>query len=53
VKKKAYLHSPEEQRVLSLLRERFSDWQAKGNLPNMKIEPGDNTGQPIRERALT
>jgi adenine-specific DNA methylase len=39
-----------EEKVLSLLRERFTDWQAKGVLPSMKIEPGDKTNEPIRTR---
>jgi adenine-specific DNA methylase len=42
-----------EERVLELLRERFPDWQAKGYLPTMKIEPGDKTDEPIRTRGWT
>ena len=42
-----------EERVLRLLRERFADWQAKGHLPSMKIEPGDKTDEPIRTRGWT
>jgi hypothetical protein len=38
-----------EERVLALLRERFHVWQEKGYIPTMRIEPGDNTDQPIRE----
>lgn len=41
-----------EERVLSLLRKRFADWQAKGYLPSMKIEPGDETARLLRERGL-
>lgn len=42
-----------EERVLTLLKERFSEWQEKGYLPSMKIEPGYNTDQLIRERGWT
>lgn len=42
-----------EAKVLSLLRERFGDWQAKGYLPRMKIEPGEKTDEPIRTRGWT
>jgi hypothetical protein len=39
-----------EEKVITLLRERFTDWQQKGYLPSMKIEPGDKTDEPIRTR---
>lgn len=39
-----------EQLTLDLLRERFADWQDKGFVPSMKIEPGDKTDEPIRTR---
>lgn len=42
-----------EETALRLLRERFHDWHAKGYLPSMRIEPGYNTDQPIRERGWT
>lgn len=42
-----------EQRVLELLRERFSQWQAKGFLPSRRIEPGQKTDEPIRTRGWT
>jgi putative DNA methylase len=42
-----------EEKVLSLLCERFADWQGKGYLPSMKIEPGDKTDEPIRTRGWT
>ncbi len=42
-----------EQKVLTLLKERFEDWQRKGFIPSRKIEPGYNTTQPIRERGWT
>jgi len=39
-----------EQKVVSLLSERFKQWQEKGYIPNERIEEGYNTAQPIRER---
>lgn len=39
-----------EDKVVSLLSERFSDWQNKGYIPSGVIEDGYNTEQPIRER---
>ena len=42
-----------EEKVLALLKERFADWQEKGYIPSMKITPGYNTEQPIRERGWT
>ena len=42
-----------EEKVLSLLNERFFDWQKKGYIPSMKISPGYNTEQPVRERGWT
>lgn len=39
-----------EQKVVSLLSDRFSEWQEKGYLPSSVIESGYNTDQPIRER---
>src|SRR5207253_9074554 len=31
----------------------LTDWQAKGWVPDMRIEPGYNTDQPSRERGWT
>lgn len=42
-----------EEKTLTLLRERFPDWQNKGFLPSMKIEPGAKTDEPIRTRGWT
>jgi len=42
-----------EDHVLSLLKERFSEWQEKGYLPSMKIEPGAETSRLFRERGWT
>ena len=42
-----------EEKVLKLLRERFTDWQDKGYIPSSRIPSGYNTEQPIRERGWT
>jgi adenine-specific DNA methylase len=42
-----------EGKVLALLRERFSDWQARGYIPSRRIEPGDETTRLQRERGWT
>ncbi|MBW2066672.1 MAG: DUF1156 domain-containing protein [Deltaproteobacteria bacterium] len=42
-----------EERVLELLKERFSEWQAKGYIPSRRIEPGAKTDEPIRTRGWT
>lgn len=42
-----------EAETLRLLGERFHEWQREGFVPAMKIEPGYNTDQPIRERGWT
>jgi putative DNA methylase len=42
-----------EAKTLSLLLERFDNWQAKGFIPSRRIESGYNTDQPIRERGWT
>ncbi|HBM14777.1 MAG TPA: DNA methylase [Lentisphaeria bacterium] len=39
-----------EEKVISLLNERFVDWQKKGYLPSAVIKPGDKTDEPIRTR---
>lgn len=39
-----------EERVKDLLSERFDVWQEQGLIPEMEIEEGANTTQPIRER---
>ena len=39
-----------EEKVITLLRERFDDWQDKGFIPSTKIEEGDKTTEPIRTR---
>ena len=42
-----------EEAALRLLRERFHEWQAKGYLPSMRIEPGVETERLQRERGWT
>jgi putative DNA methylase len=42
-----------EQIVIDFLEKNISDWQEKGWLPDMVIESGYNTDQPIRERGWT
>ncbi len=42
-----------EEEVLKILSSKFTDWQSKGHLPSMPIEPGDKTEEPIRTRGYT
>lgn len=43
-----------EEKVLELLRERFTDWQREGFIPSKRIpEGGDKTEEPIRTRGWT
>jgi putative DNA methylase len=42
-----------EQQVESIVRENLARWQDDGLVPDMPIEPGENTTQPIRERGWT
>jgi Adenine-specific DNA methylase containing a Zn-ribbon len=42
-----------EQKVLELLQERFHEWQEKGYIPSLPIEPGEKTDEPIRTRGWT
>jgi putative DNA methylase len=42
-----------EQKVIDYVREHLEEWQAKGYVPDMVIEKGYNTDQPIRERGWT
>lgn len=39
-----------ERKVERIVGENLAEWQAKGLVPDMPIEPGYNTDQPIRER---
>lgn len=42
-----------ERKVEAFVGQHLAEWQAKGWLPDMRIEPGYNTDQPIRERGWT
>jgi len=42
-----------ERTVEDFVTQHFTEWQAKGWIPDMRIEPGFNTDQPIRERGWT
>lgn len=42
-----------EALVLRTVQERLADWQAAGFVPDMRIEPGDKTAEPIRTRGWT
>ena len=42
-----------ERKVEKLIAENLAQWQADGFAPDMAIEPGYNTDQPIRERGWT
>lgn len=42
-----------ERKVQRVVAENLVHWQEKGLVPDMAIEPGYNTNQPIRERGWT
>lgn len=42
-----------EIKVESIVRENLSEWQQKGFIPDMEIEPGAKTDEPIRTRGWT
>ena len=42
-----------EELVQEMVRKNLSNWQEKGLIPDMEIEPGYNTSQPTRERGWT
>ncbi len=42
-----------EQIVEDFIGARLEEWQTRGYIPDMRIEPGLNTDQPIRERGWT
>ena len=42
-----------ELKVETLVGDNIDDWQSQGLIPDMQIEPGYNTAQPIRERGWT
>jgi putative DNA methylase len=42
-----------EQKVVDYVREHLEEWQEKGYIPDMVIEAGDKTDEPIRTRGWT
>ena len=42
-----------EERVKNIVAENLTDWQEQGLVPDMKIEPGAKTTEPIRTRGWT
>lgn len=42
-----------EQRVEQFVAENLNSWQTQGLVPDMTIEPGDKTDEPIRTRGWT
>ena len=43
----------QERRIEELVRENLSTWQKQGVVPDMEIESGDKTDEPIRTRGWT
>ena len=43
----------QEKAVTDFVEENLAAWQEQGFLPNMKIEPGEKTDEPIRTRGWT
>lgn len=39
-----------EQKVIEIVRRNIKDWQLNGYIPDMEIESGDKTDEPIRTR---
>jgi putative DNA methylase len=42
-----------EQKVIDYVRDHLEEWQEKGYIPDMVIESGDKTDEPIRTRGWT
>jgi putative DNA methylase len=42
-----------EKRVTEYVQSRLNEWQENGWVPDMRIEPGDKTDEPIRTRGWT
>ncbi|RUY07055.1 DUF1156 domain-containing protein [Mesorhizobium sp. M2A.F.Ca.ET.040.01.1.1] len=42
-----------ERKVEAIVRDNLARWQAEGLVPDMSIEPGDKTDEPIRTRGWT
>ena len=41
-----------ERKVEAIVRDNLARWQDEGLVPDMPIEPGDKTTQPIRDARL-
>lgn len=59
VKITRYYRSPQkhdlenEEKIHTIVKNHFQEWQEKGYIPSLSIERGYNTDQPIRERGWT
>jgi hypothetical protein len=42
-----------EAKVTAYVQDHLHDWQARGLVPDMRIEPGEKTDEPIRTRGWT
>jgi putative DNA methylase len=42
-----------ERKIEAIVRDNLGDWQEKGLVPDLPIEPGDKTDEPIRTRGWT
>jgi putative DNA methylase len=42
-----------EEKVIVFIKEHLTEWQDNGYIPDMKIEPGEKTDEPIRTRGWT
>jgi putative DNA methylase len=42
-----------EQQVIGIVKSSLASWQANGFVPDMEIEPGEKTDEPIRTRGWT
>lgn len=42
-----------EEKVVSIVKDLFAEWQKNGYIPSLKIEEGYNTNQLVRERGWT
>ena len=41
-----------ERKVEAIVRENLARWQSEGLVPDMPIEPGEKTDEPIRDARL-
>ena len=55
-RKETYFAAPDaadlerEREIATFVEAHLAEWQAQGFVPDMRIEAGDNTNQPMRER---